>query len=130
VKRVRTRPTGRAILLAVLGMLLYSAGANVSAGWVVVLSSVALGALPWAWWSARRASGTVEVVRTLPRAATAGVPVPVTVEVRARSAAMAVVHDELGNAAGVAADLRTGATLTGTATLPRGAVRAGAGVAR
>ncbi|MFP5310408.1 MAG: DUF58 domain-containing protein [Actinomycetes bacterium] len=112
-------------MLAVLGLLLYGAGANVSAGWVVVLASVAVGALPWGWWSARRASRTVEVTRTLPPTATAGAPVPVTLEVRARSAAMAVVHDELGNVAGVAGDLREGATLTGRATLPRGAVRAG-----
>lgn len=123
--RERLRPTRRAALLGVLGVLLYGAGANVSAGWVVVVAAVALGAIPWAVWTAARAARTVRVERILPREATAGADVRVRLTVRGPVAAMAVVHDGLTRTVGVAAGLRDGVDLEGIARLPRGVLRGG-----
>lgn len=125
-RRERVRPTGRALLLGVLGVLLYGAGANVSAGWVVVVAAVSLASLPWALVSALRASSRLEVTRSLPASATAGVAVPVRLTVTAPTAAMAVVHDTLTGAVGVAAGLRRTVTLEGDAPLRRGARASGA----
>lgn len=123
--RERIRPTRRAVLVGLLGLLLYAAGSNVSAGWVVLVAAVALGSLPWALWAAVRASRAVRVARTLPGEATAGVAVPVRLDVSAPVASMAVVADELTGTVGVAAGLRHGVTLEGTAPLRRGVVSTG-----
>lgn len=120
LERVRTRPTRRVILLGVLGLLLYGAGANVSAGWVVVLAAVMLGAGPWAWFQVRRAGKGLRVRRELPPRAVAGVRVDVRVEVTARTPAMAVVRDELSGTVGVAGGLRHGSELEGSVPLRRG----------
>lgn len=125
LRRERLRPTRRALLLGLLGLLLYGAGANVSAGWVVVVAAVALGAIPWGLWTAVRASRAVRVARVLPAEATAGADVPVRLRVHAPVAAMAVVHDELTGTVGVAAGLREGVELEGTARLRRGTLRSG-----
>lgn len=125
LRRERLRPTRRAVLVGVLGLLLYGAGANVSAGWVVVVSAVALGAIPWALWTTVRAARAVRVERHLPLRATAGTDTEVRLAVRAPSVGMAVVHDELTGTVGVAAGLREGVELTGVARLARGALTAG-----
>ncbi|MBW3619256.1 MAG: DUF58 domain-containing protein [Actinobacteria bacterium] len=116
----RTRVTRRAAIQTLLGALLYVAGANVSAGWVVALSAVVLGSLPWAWWTARRAARTLAVRRTLPATVTAGNPVTTRLEVRARTAAMAVVEDDLTGTVGVATGLSDGVDLSATTVLRRG----------
>lgn len=116
----RTRVTRRALIQGLLGVVLYGAGANVSAGWVVALSAIVIGSLPWAWWSARRAVRTLAVRRDLPPTVTAGGSTGVHLEVRARTAAMAVVADDLTDTVGVATGLGDGARLTATTTLGRG----------
>lgn len=116
----RTRITRRAVIQGLLGVVLYGAGANVSAGWVVALSAIVLGSLPWAWWSARRAVRTLTVRRELPATVTAGTPTTVRLAVRARTAAMAVVEDDLTDTVGVATGLSDGATLSATTSLARG----------
>lgn len=116
----RTRVTRRALIQGLLGVVLYGAGANVSAGWVVALSAIVLGSLPWAWWTARRAVRTLAVRRELPATATAGRPTAVGLAVRARTAAMAVVEDDLTGTVGVASGLPDGALLTTTTALARG----------
>ena len=123
--RCRTRPTRRAWLLLLLAGLLYGAGSNVSAGWVIVLAALALGAIPWAWISVRWAARTVSVRRVLPAVATAGVPVPVVLEVTARTPAMAIVEDVLVGAVGVAGGLKDTAMLRATVALRRGALTGG-----
>lgn len=124
-RRERVRPTGRALLLATLGVLLYGAGANVSAGWVVVVAAVSLASLPWALVSALRASSRLEITRSLPTSATAGVAVGVRLEVTAPTTAMVVVHDTLTGAVGVATGLRRTVVLEGDAPLRRGAQASG-----
>jgi uncharacterized protein (DUF58 family) len=124
-RRERVRPTGRALLLGTLGALLYGAGANVSAGWVVVVAAVSLASLPWALVSALRASSRLEITRSLPASATAGVAVGVRLEVTAPTTAMVVVHDTLTGAVGVATGLRRTVSLEGDAPLRRGAQASG-----
>lgn len=123
--RGRVRPTRRAGLHLLLGGLLYVAGANVGAGWVVAIAGLALGAVPWAAASAVRAAGRVEVRRRLPDRAVAGVPARVALEVRTRTAASVVLRDDVTGAAGATGDARAGATLAGGASLPRGVVGGG-----
>ncbi len=118
--RRRTRPTRRSWLLLLLAGLLYAAGSNASAGWVIVLAALALGAVPWAWVSARWAARTVQVRRVLPSRVTAGRPVSARLEISARTPAMAVVEDDLLGAAGVAGGLKDTATLHTEVTLRRG----------
>lgn len=125
LRRDRVRPSGRAILLLLLGGLLYGAGSNVSSGWLIVLAAVAIGAVPWAAVTAMRAVRTITVQRVLPTRAVAGGQTPVQVLVRASSSAMAVVHDELTGAVGVAAGLRDGVELTGAVRLRRGQMAGG-----
>lgn len=121
----RTRPTKRALIHLVLGVVLYGAGANVSAGWVVVLAALVLGTLPWALVTSRRAARSLAVQRHLPPSSTAGAATPLTLEIRARTTAMAVVEDELTGAVGVAGELSDGAELHATAPLRRGQQVAG-----
>lgn len=116
----RTRVTRRALIQGLLGVVLYGAGANVSAGWVVALAAIVLGSLPWAWWSARRAVRTLAVRRELPATVTAGRPTTVQLRVRARTAAMAVVTDDLTGTVGVASGLGSAPRLRATTTLARG----------
>lgn len=123
--RGRIRPTRRSLLHLVLGALLYAAGANVAAGWVVAIAGLVLGVVPWAFVTAFRAAGRVEVRRSVPDRAVAGVPVEVTLEVQAPTAASIVVRDELTGAVGATGDPRDGARLVGDANLPRGVVGSG-----
>lgn len=123
--RTRTRPTRRGVLVGALGLLLYAAGANTSAGWVVALAAALLGSLPWALVTARWAARGLTLRRELPATVVAGVPVEATLVLSAPVGAVAVVHDLLTGAAGAATGLRGGATLTTTATLRRGYVRGG-----
>lgn len=120
LRRRVARPTRRGVLVACLGALLYGAGANVSAGWVVALAALLLGSLPWGWLTARRAATTLTVRRILPREATAGEPVAVGLELAARAPAVAVVQDGLTGAAGAVTELWRGGDLTGVVVLRRG----------
>jgi uncharacterized protein (DUF58 family) len=121
----RPRLSRRAVLQLGLGVLLYLAGANAAAGWVVVLAAAVLGVVPWAWASAWRAGRSIEVRRHTPARAVAGEAVRTVLEVRAASGAHAVVHDHLTGASGAAGGLRDGAELHADVPLRRGAVRGG-----
>lgn len=125
LERRRPRPTRRAAIHAVLGLALYGAGANVAAGWVLVVAGVVLATLPWAAVSVWRAAGSVEVARDLPPHATAGLPVRVGLRVRASSPASIVVSDRLTGASGATGDPRDGVELVGTTALRRGIVDGG-----
>lgn len=116
----RRRVTKRAVVQLVLGLLLYGAGANVSAGWVVVLAAIVIGAVPWAWISATRAARSLTVTRELPPRATAGTDTPVALHLRSPTSAMAVVEDDLTRTVGVAGDLRDGTVLHASTVLGRG----------
>lgn len=124
-RRVWPRPTRRAGVLLLLGVVLYGAGANASAAWVLALAAGVLGAVPWAWLVARRAAAGLEIHRQVPARATAGVPVTAGVHVRAPVAAPAVVHDHLAGAVGHVASLHAGAELSATVILRRGELRGG-----
>jgi len=113
------------MLFTFLGLVLYGAGANVGAGWVIVLAALLLGTLPFAWLTARRAAGAVDVRRTGPPSASTDTPTRIRLEVRAPTAAYGVVHDEFTGAAGASRDLRRGTTLEADAWLPRGLVLGG-----
>ncbi len=125
LSRTRTRPTRRLIVLGGLGVLLYGAGANVQAGWVVVLAALMLGTVPWGWFTARHAATTVEVRRMLGRRLESGVEEPIALEVRARSAASLVLHDHLTSAAGHTEDPRDATTVVGRVRLRRGTATGG-----
>lgn len=120
LQRGRFRPTKRVGIQLLLGLLLYGAGANVAAGWVIALSGIAIGVIPWAAVSAWRAAGRVEVRRTVPARAVAGTPVTITVEVTSPTASSLVVRDELTGAVGATGDPRGGTAVEGEAVLRRG----------
>lgn len=124
LRRGRVRPTKRVGIQLLLGLLLYGAGANVAAGWVIALSGIVIGVVPWAAVSAWRAAGRIEVRRTVPARAVAGTPVTVRLEATAPTAASLVVRDELTGAVGATGDPRGGALLEGEAILPRGLLTA------
>lgn len=121
----RRRPTRRMALYAVLGLVLYGAGANVAAGWVIALAGLVLGTLPWAWLHTWRAARRVRVRRRLPAETTTGLPTAVRVEVRAPTTATLVVRDTIGETAGAVNDPRRGRTLSGDVELERGVVSTG-----
>lgn len=93
----RARPTRRVALHLVLGVLLYGAGANVGAGWVVLLAAMLLATVPAGWWRLRRRLRTVTVQRRAPRVAGADRPAEVELVVRAAGHGLATLHDELGD---------------------------------
>lgn len=93
----RPRPTRRVALHLLLGLLLYAAGANVGAGWVVLLAALLLATVPAGWWRLRRRLRTVTAVRTTPELATAGRPTTTTLGVRASGRGLVTVHDHLGD---------------------------------
>lgn len=120
LRRGRVRPTKRVGIQLLLGLLLYGAGANVAAGWVIALSGIVIGVIPWAAVSAWRAAGRIELRRTVPARAVAGTPVTVRLEATAPTAASVVIRDELTGAVGATGDPRHGSVLEGEAVLPRG----------
>lgn len=115
-------PTRRGVLQVVLACVLYAAGANVGAGWVVVLAAALAGAvlsaLACVWWAARR----VRVLRALPTLALAGSPVQVTLEAHAPGMGRIVVADSL---TGLAGAVDPGRRLTAAFVPRRGAVGGG-----
>lgn len=125
LRRGPVRPTKRVGIQFLLGVLLYGAGANVGAGWVIALSGIVVGVIPWAAVSAWRAAGRVDVRRTVPARTVAGNPLTVTVEVSCPTASSLVVRDDLTGAVGATGDPRGGATVTGEVTLARGLVAVG-----
>lgn len=125
LRRGPVRPTKRVGIQLLLGVLLYGAGANVGAGWVIALSGIVIGVIPWAASSAWRTAGRIDVRRTVPARTVAGSPVTVTVEVASPTASSVVVRDDLTGAVGATGDPRGGATVTGDVTLARGLVAAG-----
>ncbi|MBW3662905.1 MAG: DUF58 domain-containing protein [Actinobacteria bacterium] len=125
LRRTRTRPTRRAVLNAALGLLLYGAGANVNAGFVIALASLLIGTVPFGWVTARRAAGSVRVRRRLPPRVIAGVAGEAEVELDIATPAHVVVIDHLTGTVGTAERREGGARLHTTAALPRGHVTGG-----
>lgn len=95
------RPTRRLAVQSSLGVLLYLAGANVSAGWVVVVAALVLTGVPVGWWQCRRAARSV-VVRVNPDGppspVSAGSPREHVVRASFVGDAVAVVTDETSGA--------------------------------
>lgn len=125
LRRGKLRPTKRVGVQLLLGLLLYAAGANVAAGWVIALSGIVVGVVPWAAVSAWRTAGRIDVRRTVPTRTVAGAPTTVTLDVRAPTASSLVVSDGVTGAVGATGDPRDWTTLTGEATIPRGLITAG-----
>lgn len=100
LRREGLRPTRRAWLQLLLGGVLYVAGANVAAGWVVALAGIVVGVVPWAALSAWRGAAKVEVRRTGHSRVVAAGETELGLEVRSSSVAAIVVHDGLAAAAG------------------------------
>lgn len=125
LRRGAVRPTKRVGIQFLLGLLLYGAGANVGAGWVIALSGIVIGVIPWAAASAWRAAGRIDVRRTVPARTVAGSLLTVTVEAASPTASSLVVRDELTGAVGATGDPRGGTTVTGEVTLSRGLVTGG-----
>lgn len=108
-----------------LGVVLFGAGQNVGAGYLLVLAGALLAAAPWSWWVARRAARTVEVRRVLPASAQAGDPVEVVLHVRAASRGAVVVRDLLTGTVGVVEAPGAGDELRARVPLRRGAATTG-----
>lgn len=96
----RTVPMLRGVLQVVFAGVLYAAGANVGAGWVVVLAAVLAGTVVAGYLAVWQAARRVEVRRRFPAVAVAGVAVEVFVEVRAPGAGRLVVADGLSGLVG------------------------------
>ncbi len=122
---VRLRPTRRMLLVPTLGLLLFAAGQNIGAGYLLVLAGTLIAAAPWAWWSTRRAARTIRVRRELPSSATSGEAVAVVLHVHAESAGALVLRDELLGTVGVVDDPRDGDRLRAVVELARGAAADG-----
>lgn len=103
LRRRSLRPTRRAWLQLVLGGVLYVAGANVAAGWVVALAGIVVGVVPWAAASAWRGAGRLDVRRIPSDRSVAGAEAEFGIEVRSPSLASVVVCDDLAAAAGTIA---------------------------
>lgn len=116
----RLRPTRRMLVVPTLGLILWAAGANSGAGFLVILAGGLVASVPWAWMQARAASRSVRVARTLPARASAGEPVPAHLEVWASGVGAMVIHDGLLSAVGVVENPESGALLRTTAGLARG----------
>lgn len=99
----RTVPTRRGLLHLLLAGVLYGAGANAGAGWVVVLAAGLAGAVLAGWVTTHRAARRVEARREVPQLGVAGVALELTVEVRAPVGGHVVVSDALSGGSGAAA---------------------------
>lgn len=119
------RPTRRLPVLGILGVILWGAGSNVGAAFLVILAGGLLVSIPWGWWSASRGARTVHARRELPQRVVAGSPAEVALHVRASAIGTLVVHDELTAAVGVVDDPRNGGVLRTEARLGRGLAGAG-----
>jgi uncharacterized protein (DUF58 family) len=115
----RTVPTRRGVLQGLFAAVLYLAGANVGAGWVVVLSAALGGAVLAAWVSARWAAHHAAVRRRLPARMVADAPCEALLDVRAPGSGRLAVLDDLTAVAGA---LASGETLTAPVRPPRGAI--------
>ncbi len=51
----RLRPTRRMLVVPTLGVILWGAGANAGAGFLIVLAGGLLASVPWAFWTAPNA---------------------------------------------------------------------------
>lgn len=122
---VRLRPTRRMLVVPPLGLLLFAAGQNVGAGYLLVLAGALIASAPWGWWTARRASRTVDVRREVPARARVGAPVSVTLHLEAHATGAIVLRDELTGVVGVVEDPRRGGEVTAEVGLRRGAAAGG-----
>ncbi len=123
--RLTLRPTRRLLVFLPLGLILFAAGANVGAGFLLVLAGGLVGCVPWAWFVTRRAANSVQAGRSVPREVVAGESVQVALEVRANTVASVVARDELTGAVGVVDEPREGGRLVGEVRLHRGSVAGG-----
>lgn len=114
----RMLPTARGVLQLIFAGVLYAAGANVGAGWVVVLAAVLAGTVVAGYTSLWRAARRVEVRRLFPAVAVAGVPVKAVLEVRAPGAGRLFATDAL---TGLVGDGASGSRFVGSVVPRRGA---------
>ena len=94
---MRIRPTKRALAFAGGALALFLVGTNVQAGWVLVIAALLVGVLLIGLISPFRGSDGVTIGRRVPRTATAGQVVPVTITVTnegRRTRALLAVEDE------------------------------------
>lgn len=115
----RSLPTRRGLLQLLLAVVLYGAGANAGAGWVLVLTAALAGAVLAGWLTARRTARRVEARRDVPPLVVAGSVVRLSVEVRAPGAGYVVVRDGLSGRSGAGA----GGRFDGQARPSRGALQ-------
>lgn len=85
-----TGVSGRGWALLGLAALLYAGGANVGAGWVVLLAAALTGAVAVGWWRARAAARQLRVSLTVPSEVVAGGSCPVRLTITDTSAASVV----------------------------------------
>jgi uncharacterized protein (DUF58 family) len=111
---VTRRPTRRAFALAGGALALFVVGTNVQAGWVLVIAALLAGTLAVGVLAPLRGSAGVAVSRRVPRTATAGQLVPVTIGVTNTGARtrwlLGVFDDFCGRGAAVVGLLRPGET--------------------
>ena len=81
VDRTTIRPTNRAFAILGGAGLLFAVGTNVQAGWVLAIAALLLGILAAGVVLPLSSVRGVEISRHVPRTATAGLPVPVTIGV-------------------------------------------------
>ncbi|MCA1831038.1 MAG: DUF58 domain-containing protein, partial [Actinobacteria bacterium] len=79
------RPTKRAAALFGGAILLFLVGTSVQAGWVLAVAALLLGMLTSGAIIASRALNGIEITRTVPRTASAGQPLPVTISIANKS---------------------------------------------
>lgn len=116
----RVRPTRRLLVVPTLGVILWGAGANAGAGFLVVLAAGLVASVPWAFWTAVRAARGVRVRRVLPATAVAGEVTKATLHLQVAVLGGVVVHDALTRAVGVVDVASEGAALDVQARLGRG----------
>lgn len=113
----RTVATHRGLLQLALAALLYAAGLNSGAGWVVVLAAVLTGAVLAGWalvWSAAR---RVDVRREIDALGVAGVPMHAAVEVQVAGVGHVAVADAFTGMIGAGP---AGSRFTARVVAPRG----------
>jgi uncharacterized protein (DUF58 family) len=81
VRSTSFRPTRRAVAFAGGALLLFGVGTNVQAGWVLVVAALLIGILVAGVVLPLRGLRGISVARRTPRTATAGEPLPVTLDV-------------------------------------------------
>ena len=75
------RPTSRAFAMIGGVLILFAVGTSVEAGWVLAIAALLAGLTVAGAFIAVRSLHGIEIARTVPRTASAGQPLPVTLQV-------------------------------------------------